>query len=388
MLKVAFVSCFFSHHQLSFSDAMVAMEGMEYYFIETTPMSEERKKLGWGLNKPKYVLPAYESAETERRCQKIINEADFVIIGSADDKYLEQRHREKKLVFRYSERFYKNGCPAWQVPLRFLKNYYRFNRHKNDYLLCASAYTSSDAAVTKSFVGKSYRWGYFTALSEQNADSLIAGKQENGKVSLLWAGRFLPLKHPEAAVLLAEQLKQQKLPFSLTIIGSGEMENELRGMIENKDLSDCVTMTGSMQAGQVRGYMERSDIFLFTSDFHEGWGAVLNESMNSACAVVASHAIGSAPFLINDRENGFIYKNGDIEQLTDIVVKLIKDQALRTRLGRNAYQTISEEWNGSVAAERLIALYGDIKKCGKSSRFTHGPCSPAPIIRNEWYRND
>jgi glycosyltransferase involved in cell wall biosynthesis len=56
----------------------------------------------------------------------------------------------------------------------------------------------------------------------------------------------------------------------------------------------------------VRDHMEAADIFLFTSDFNEGWGAVLNESMNSACAVVASHAIGSVPFLLKDGENGFI----------------------------------------------------------------------------------
>ena len=49
--------------------------------------------------------------------------------------------------------------------------------------------------------------------------------------------------------------------------------------------------------------MEKSEIFLFTSDKGEGWGAVLNESMNSACAVVASHAIGSVPFLLKDGEN-------------------------------------------------------------------------------------
>lgn len=51
-----------------------------------------------------------------------------------------------------------------------------------------------------------------------------------------------------------------------------------------------------MKASEVRSYMEKADIYLFTSDFNEGWGAVLNESMNSGCAVVASHAIGSVPF--------------------------------------------------------------------------------------------
>lgn len=62
------------------------------------------------------------------------------------------------------------------------------------------------------------------------------------------------------------------------------------------NLNDYVTFTGPVQSDKVRGFMERAGIFLFTSDRQEGWGAVLNESMNSGCAVVASHAIGSVPF--------------------------------------------------------------------------------------------
>ena len=36
----------------------------------------------------------------------------------------------------------------------------------------------------------------------------------------------------------------------------------------------------------------------------EGWGAVVNEAMNSGCAVVADHMIGAAPWLIRQGENG------------------------------------------------------------------------------------
>ena len=64
-----------------------------------------------------------------------------------------------------------------------------------------------------------------------------------------------------------------------------------------------------MKPEQVREYMEKSEIHIFTSDRNEGWGAVLNESMNSACVPVANKAIGSVPYLINDGNNGFMYKD-------------------------------------------------------------------------------
>ena len=53
--------------------------------------------------------------------------------------------------------------------------------------------------------------------------------------------------------------------------------------------------------------MERADIYLATSDRQEGWGAVINEAMNSGCAVVADHMMGAVPYLISHEENGMIY---------------------------------------------------------------------------------
>lgn len=74
-------------------------------------------------------------------------------------------------------------------------------------------------------------------------------------------------------------LKKKGYSFKISIIGNGEMEAQLREMIRSKGVEDCVEMLGAMSPDEVRAYMERADVFLFTSDFNEGWGAVLNESI-------------------------------------------------------------------------------------------------------------
>lgn len=387
MRKIAFVSNYFNHHQSSFSAAMARRPDTEYHFIETMPMEAERKSMGWGGDeRPDYVLAAYESEAARRRCQQVFDEADLAILGEAPDEWARQRHRDGKLLFRYTERLYKEGCPKWQIPLRFVKNYFRFNRWPNDYLLCASAYTAADAAVTRSFLGKAYRWGYFPVVKEQDLSALLAQKRSNEVLSVLWAGRFIPWKHPEAALAAAEALKREGIPFHLGIIGTGELEQSLKELIARKQLSECVTMLGSMKPEQVRAHMERADIYLFTSDRGEGWGAVLNESMNSACAVVASHAIGSTPFLVRDGVNGCIYRDGDLTHLAQIVLRLARERALRERLGSAAYQTMAQEWNADIAAQRLLALYEDLRAHGSSRRFSDGPCSIAPILADDWYK--
>ena len=83
---------------------------------------------------------------------------------------------------------------------------------------------------------------------------------------------------------LAANLRDMGLDFSMKIIGSGEMRDDLAGMIESLSLSGNVELSGALPVDEIRAEMENAQIFLFTSDRGEGWGVVLNESMNSGCA--------------------------------------------------------------------------------------------------------
>lgn len=91
-----------------------------------------------------------------------------------------------------------------------------------------------------------------------------------------------------------------------------------------------------MPSKDIRQYMANADIYLFTSDFNEGWGAVLGEAMSAGCAVVASHGIGAVPFLVEHGKNGLIYQTGNIKDFERCVDILIDSENLRTQLGKSA----------------------------------------------------
>ena len=150
-------------------------------------------------------------------------------------------------------------------------------------------------------------------------------------------------------------------------------------MTKKYHLNQEVTFHGYQSPKNVRRFMEEADIFLFTSNYLEGWGAVLNESMNSACAVVAGHGIGAVPFLIQDGKNGLVYKNGRYEEFRDEVLRLAKDEKLRQELGRQAYETIIREWNPREAANRLYTFCEGLLE-GQVIPQESGPLSIAPVI--------
>ena len=394
-MKVVFISNYYNHHQAPFCLNMFKLLGENFIFIATEKIPEERLNLGYKQLNEKFVLHAYYSKANHNKAKKLVDDADVVIIGSASDEYIIQRILEKKLTFRYSERFYKQELNWCNFLRRFIGAWFHHGRFQKYplYMLCASAFTAADAAKFGNYLNKTFKWGYFPESKYYNINQLMSEKisvfskeLKHPDVSILWVGRFIELKHPEMAIKLASSLKKQGYQFKLSIIGNGELENHLQKMIIKNELSDYVNMLGSMSSEEVRKHMEKADIYLFTSDFNEGWGAVLNESMNSGCAVVASHAIGSVPFLIKDGENGLIYENGNMIDFEYKVRKLLENDEYRQAIGVNAYHTIVDLWNAEVAANRFIEL-AKVLLQGKSAHnlFKNGPCSHAEIINNEWY---
>lgn len=376
-MKITFFSNYLNHHQLPFCLEMQKKLGDNFKFVATRQIPKERLSLGYDDMNTAYdfVVRSYENEEEAYRLGK---ESDVVIIGSADVKYIKARLKNKKLTFRYSERIFKKGF-NFKTWLSLIKCFTLLER-KNVYLLCSSAYSAGDFNSAGAYINRCFKWGYFPKAYEYNVDELIEKKSKNKVVEILWCGRLIDWKHPEYVIEVAKRLKNDKIKFNIKVVGNGELMDSLNSSIINNKLEKEVKLLGSVNNKEVRTYMEKADIYLFTSDYNEGWGAVLNESMNSGCAVVASHAIGSVPFLIKNDENGLIYNNESIDDLYEKTKELILNKIKRKKIAKNAYLTIYNNWNAKVACERLIALMQHLEHNSNINIFKDGPCSLAKNI--------
>lgn len=384
IMKLVFVSNYFNHHQKALCQRLYSHLGEDFSFIATKPMREERRRLGYDTGKlPEYVICAYDMERDAEFCIKLIDSADAVLIGSAPEFLLKNRKRIGRLILRYSERPFKNGFSYLSYIPRFLKWHMESPANKPIYMLCASAYTAGDYAKFLMYRGKTYKWGYFPDARECDIDSAISQKTEN---SVLWCGRFIDWKHPDDALEAVNILIKKGYDLNFKFIGTGDMEDSLKLRAKELGIEKFVEFAGSMSPDSVRDNMVKSRIYLVTSDFKEGWGAVVNEAMASGCAVVASHAAGSVPYLIQDGDNGLVYESGNVEALSDKIEKLLVDSAYCEKLGKNAYETISKLWNADVAADRLLELADGILK-GKKVSFKAGPCSKADSLKNDRMKN-
>lgn len=378
---IIFISNFISEHQIPFCEALYKATNGDFWFIATKPMSEERKKLGFVDQSSKFpfVLKSYVNNEAVNNARNLAISADIAILGDAPYVYVDQRVKNGKITFKYTERYFKQTRLKVCDP-RVLKSVFERDfqyRKLPYYLLCAGAYVAGDAALIKSYPEKMYKWGYFPkTVVFDNINEVIINKKKN---SLLWVGRFIDWKHPEIPVKVAKELKNRNINFQMTMIGNGPLSYKIEKMVRKYGLSNCVTLTGALSPERVRDEMEKSEIFIFSSDRNEGWGAVLNESMNAACVPVADNMIGSVPFLIKNGENGLTYAKADVGKLTDNIDLLFSNQKRREKMAKEAYNTIITEWNAEVAATRFIEL-SDALLHGEKFFFQSGICSKADVI--------
>lgn len=398
-MKITFITNYLTHHQQPFAEEMFRLLGDDFKFVATNRMDEERIRMGWLLEQEEYPYLLYFDDDM-KCCSDLVMDSDIVICGGTHEVYISDRIEAGRITLRYFERLYKKGQWRAFAPRGYMKKRKEHTARKDKpvYLLCAGAYVPSDFHLFGAYPGKMLKWGYFPEFIPHNMDDLMGRKKE--VCNILWAGRMIDWKHATDAVEAVKMLLQRDdmqdgtHEFHLTMVGDGECAVQIKEMLNEynwyngdnaeerspgRKLSDVVTLHSFMKPKEVRSLMEESDIYLMTSDYEEGWGAVVNEAMNSGCSVIASDGAGCVPYLIRHGENGMVYHSGNVKELAGYLAVLIQDSAMRRRIGENAYRTIESMWQPAVAAERMVRLCEHLLQ-GKYKPENEGPLSEAELI--------
>lgn len=379
-MTLTFFSNYLNHHQIGVADELYKRLGGDFHFITTLPSLVSELKGGIDYTSRPYCIAATESEDRYRFAKSLARESDVCVFGACSLEYAVERAKRGNngISFEVGERWLKRGWINILSPT--LRNwwidYIKYFRHSNFYKLCCSGFTASDDIKLSAYKDRHYKWGYFTSVPDILEEKHFEAPDGASKIKILWIARFLSLKHPELPLKMAQKLKVKGYDFILDFYGTGPEEELTRNKADELGLNDIVSFHGSISNDRVYDVMLDSDIFLFTSDRNEGWGAVANEAMANACVLVTSDAIGSTPYLVKDGYNGFIFKSMDSDSLTEKVEWLLNNPSEMAVIKRNAYNTMKSLWNPSNAAQSLLTLIDDLQNDRESS-IKEGPCSKA-----------
>ena len=145
---------------------------------------------------------------------------------------------------------------------------------------------------------------------------------QNKKICL-FAAKFIDRKNPLEFIKLAILLKNYK-DIHFLMVGNGILMNQCKDFIQNSDIKN-ITLLGFKNQKELRDIYHISDLLVLTSRY-ETWGLVINEALASSVPVIASNKCGGAIDLIKNNINGFIYKENNILDLKNKVLKILKNK--------------------------------------------------------------
>lgn len=170
-------------------------------------------------------------------------------------------------------------------------------------------------------------------------------------IVLTHIGRFNEQKN-HGGLLRAFQRIHARIPqCRLDLLGDGELLEPTKALARELGIFDSVRFLGSQT--NVYPYLQQSDLFLLPSRY-EGMPMTLIEAMGTGVPSVAS-AVGGVPDMIEDGESGLL-TTCDPEDVAQAVLRLLEDQMLREKLGRNALRE-SGRFSARHMAKQYVRVY-------------------------------
>jgi glycosyltransferase involved in cell wall biosynthesis len=139
---------------------------------------------------------------------------------------------------------------------------------------------------------------------------------------------------------------------SLTIVGDGPLELELRELTEQFNLTDVVSFEGYRE--DVATVLQGFDVFVHPSRW-EGFGLVLLEAMASKLPVVATN-VSAIPEIVDNEHTGLLVDPEKPDELSRAMVRLGQDKELRENFGQAGYHRVKEKFS----VEEMIRKYDEL----------------------------
>src|SRR5262245_59544743 len=178
---------------------------------------------------------------------------------------------------------------------------------------------------------------------------------------VLYASKLQRHKRPHDLVEACSVLAADGVAFHLVMVGSGEMEQELREMVEMRAVPRT-HFSGFVNQSALPRVYGASDVFVLPSE-EEPWGLVVNEAMCAGLPIVATTAIGAARDLVERGRNGAIYRAGDAAGLAAALKPILRDERLRRAMSQHSRERITN-WGFEQCRDGLRSALEGLSRSG------------------------
>ncbi len=148
---------------------------------------------------------------------------------------------------------------------------------------------------------------------------------------IVHSSNFRKVKRTDDVVRVFEKVNKV-LPTKLLFVGDGPERPCIESMARSSDAKNDIVFLGKQE--EVEDIMAISDLFLLPSEY-ESFGLVALEAMAAGVPVISSNA-GGLPEVNIDGVTGFLSNVGDVDNMSDNIIKILSDENLFQEMKKNA----------------------------------------------------
>jgi glycosyltransferase involved in cell wall biosynthesis len=181
----------------------------------------------------------------------------------------------------------------------------------------------------------------------------------SGEVLVLFIARFTGHKQPLTLLDAFVRALSSNPAMHLLMVGEGDQQAQAIETVNKLGLNHKVSFQSFRQ--DVPAVLAAADIFVLPS-LWEGLPIGLLEAMAMGKAVIASNVDGTSE-IVQDQVNGLLVDTGRLaDHLTDALLSLSRDPALRKSFGGKAIDTVSGKYNAARMTRQIENIYFSLCK--------------------------
>ena len=175
-----------------------------------------------------------------------------------------------------------------------------------------------------------------------------------GKRVILIAGRLTEEKGMRQALLALDRLRESLTSVRLLVLTSRDIGEQLPADLGH--LRPYVTIGGWLSGVELRAAFQLADVVAVPSIYVDPFPTVNLEAMAAAKPVVATCFGGSAEVVL-EGETGFIVNPLQVEDFAGALLRLLRDEPLRTAMGARGRERIRAHFDLTRQVERMLEIY-------------------------------
>jgi glycosyltransferase involved in cell wall biosynthesis len=320
--------------------------------VHGLPEADFDEELFWSVDFTDY---SYYNRITAERMRELDQKHDFDLFYIHDFQQLpvgQMLNTLKPKVFRWHIPFEEQQIPeAWKPVLSTYFNSYDMVVVSTDrYLAALKAFGhSGPARRIYPYVDPA---DYSTPPEAEVRATCERFQIEPKEELLLVVGRMDPMKGQDRVIRALATLAPEFPKLKLALVGNGSFSGsgkglglskaakwraQLESLVEELDLRSRVLFTGHLSQRELDCFYERCTMALLPS-VREGFGLVVVEGWLHHKPVIVTQRAGVAE-LIKEESNGVLFDPDEPGELAVKMSKLLDDERLQSRLGRQGFTT-------------------------------------------------